>query len=560
VTAAAHLTALTAASWLAGVPAAARTAGAAGGNGRSRARVRNRVADRGAAPDGGGTTDGDVADGDAAAACVVTLDTRRLETTRHVLTRRPQCRACGDPSLQARLADRPVVPGPRPRSAAVDGGHRAEPPERLLARCADQVSPITGAVWRLVPVRTDVDLVHTYTAGHNFALGVNDLDVLREGLRSFAAGKGMTDVQARASATGEAIERYSGLYLGDERRIRASFQELGGPALHPNGCTLFSAAQYRDRARWNARRHAFSTVGDPFDEQMPIDWTPVWPLDGGEPRYLPTMYLYYHYPKPAGQLYCWADSNGNAAGTSIEDAIVQGALELVERDSAALWWYNRLRRPRVDLDSFADPYIDRWLSTYRSLGRAAWVLDLTADLGIPAVVAVSHRIDKPVEDVLLAFGAHFDARIAVVRALSEMNQFLPAVLPLRADGTGDYAFRDPAQLDWWRTATVAGQPYLAPDDTLPARTYASYPNLASDDLGTDVETIRRLLADRGLRMYVLDQTRPDIGLPVVKVIVPGLRHFWARYAPGRLYDVPVELGWLPRPTPEDRLNPIPMFL
>ena len=63
-----------------------------------------------------------------------------------------------------------------------------------------------------------------------------------------------------------------------------------------------------------------------------------------------------------------------------------------------------------------------------------------------------------------------------------------------------------------------------------------------------------------MEMIVLDQTRPEIGLPVVKVIVPGLRHFWARFAPGRLYDVPDRLGWLAAPTPEEELNPIPMFL
>jgi len=61
-------------------------------------------------------------------------------------------------------------------------------------------------------------------------------------------------------------------------------------------------------------------------------------------------------------------------------------------------------------------------------------------------------------------------------------------------------------------------------------------------------------------MLVLDQTRPEIGLPVVKVIVPGLRHFWTRFAPGRLYDAPVRLGWLERPLAETDLNPIPMFL
>jgi ribosomal protein S12 methylthiotransferase accessory factor len=63
-----------------------------------------------------------------------------------------------------------------------------------------------------------------------------------------------------------------------------------------------------------------------------------------------------------------------------------------------------------------------------------------------------------------------------------------------------------------------------------------------------------------LETLVLDQTRPDIGMSVVKVIVPGLRHFWAQFAPGRLYDVPVNLGWLKAPLTEDKLNPIPMFI
>ena len=67
-----------------------------------------------------------------------------------------------------------------------------------------------------------------------------------------------------------------------------------------------------------------------------------------------------------------------------------------------------------------------------------------------------------------------------------------------------------------------------------------------------VEAVRRA----GLDFLVLDQTRPDIGVPVARVTVPGMRHFYRRFAPGRLYDVPVKLGWRDRPTPESELNPI----
>ncbi|MDI9637686.1 YcaO-like family protein [Geitlerinema splendidum] len=63
-----------------------------------------------------------------------------------------------------------------------------------------------------------------------------------------------------------------------------------------------------------------------------------------------------------------------------------------------------------------------------------------------------------------------------------------------------------------------------------------------------------------MEMLVLDQTRPDIGLRVVKVIIPGMRHFWKRLAPGRLYEVPVQLGWLEKAIAEEMLNPVPLWL
>jgi ribosomal protein S12 methylthiotransferase accessory factor len=63
-----------------------------------------------------------------------------------------------------------------------------------------------------------------------------------------------------------------------------------------------------------------------------------------------------------------------------------------------------------------------------------------------------------------------------------------------------------------------------------------------------------------METIVIDYTRPDIGLSTAKVVVPGLRHFWPRLGPGRLYDVPHALGWLPRPLTEDELNPVPLLM
>lgn len=72
--------------------------------------------------------------------------------------------------------------------------------------------------------------------------------------------------------------------------------------------------------------------------------------------------------------------------------------------------------------------------------------------------------------------------------------------------------------------------------------------------------LREKLEGAGLRALVLNHTRPEIGIPVARVIVPGLRHFWARLAPGRLYEVPVSLGWQPRQLSETEMNPWSYFL
>jgi len=240
---------------------------------------------------------------------------------------------------------------------------------------------------------------------------------------------------------------------------------------------------------------------------------------------------------------------------------LQGFQELVERDSVALWWYNRVRRPGVDLDSFDEPYLGKLECFLRVQGRELRALDLTSDLGIPVFAALSGRTDDPQEDIVIGFGAHLDARIALLRAVTELNQSLTWVLPVNPNTSEmPEAVDDPDLVSWLKGATFTNHPYLVPDVNAPWRIASDYSRRWSDDVKDDVALCQELVEMRGMEMLVLDQTRPDIGLPVVKVIVPGLRHYWPRFAPGRLYDVPVTMGWLDEPLAEEQLNPVPMFL
>lgn len=100
---------------------------------------------------------------------------------------------------------------------------------------------------------------------------------------------------------------------------------------------------------------------------------------------------------------------------------------------------------------------------------------------------------------------------------------------------------------------------MIPDAGL-SRKISDLPSLASGDLLDDIRLLTSRLASCGIEVLALDCTQPDIGMPVARVFAPGLRHFWPRFGPGRLYDVPVQQGWLAQPKREDELNPVSMFI
>ncbi|MBD2490785.1 TOMM precursor leader peptide-binding protein [Aulosira sp. FACHB-615] len=492
------------------------------------------------------------------AGTLITYDTLTLQIQEHILVKRPQCPSCGD---QAQILDKqplPIVLENRQKTFIYDGGHRTCSPQETLRKYQHHISPITGIVRELTKIPGN-GLTHTYIAKHHFQSIFDDLHSLRQNIGGRSAGKGKTDIQAQASGFCEAIERYSGVFQGDEIRHKSSYQKLGDKAIHPNACMNFSQQQYQHREQWNTECEGwFQKVPPPFDIDREIDWTPVWSLTNQEFKYLPTAYCYYGYPQD--QPDCWADSNGCAAGNTLEEAILQGFMELVERDCVALWWYNRLPKPLVNLESFCEPYFENLNKYYQAIDRQLWVLDITNDLNIPTFAAISRRTDQYVEDIILGYGAHFDPKLAISRALTEVNQILPNLLLANADGSTQYpSFGDRLAIEWWKSANVSNHPYLLPNQQTP-KLYTDYPQLASNDLLEDVKLCQKIVEKNGLEMLVLDQTRPDIGLRVAKVIVPGMRHMWKRLGSGRLYDVPVKMGWLQQPLTEEQLNPYPMWM
>jgi bacteriocin biosynthesis cyclodehydratase domain-containing protein len=476
-------------------------------------------------------------DGPAAAPgdCILEWDGRTGGLHRHPVTRRAACPRCGSPPEAAARALEP----PRFRDGIPlrrrAGGYRVRSAAETCARLAPLVSDLTGHVASLERLDTAPGPSAIYAGAY--------LTVPRtarpaaDDFHGVCLGKGRDTVQARASALCEAVERISAGWRADLPFKIASLHDLGATAIDLDQLWNFSRAQVEGRAAWNAatadpRRH----VPEPLAPDRPIAWVRGYSLTARAWRWLPRDHCYANAPEPRHGRF---NPNGHAAGSCLEEATLQAFLELVERDAVAIWWYNRLQRPGLDPRTAADPYVRGLARGFAAQGWRSCLLDLTSDLGIPCLAAVARAASDG--RWCIGFGCHFETAVAIERAMSELAQLF------RADGRdgpppwapgGDEAF-----------LFTHGQD--APPDA-PTAPIATLTGL--------IDWCRDHLASRGMEMIVLDQTHPDIGLPVVKVVVPGLRHFWPRFGPGRLYDVPVAMGWRTTPLAEPALNPVHLFL
>src|SRR5205085_9228510 len=145
---------------------------------------------------------------------------------------------------------------------------------------------------RLERMQADLPLNTNYIAMHNFSWRPENVDELRRGLSGGSFGKGSTAEQGEASALMEAIERYSGIFQGDEIRSTRRFTDFSpGEALHPNDIQLFSETQFQSRhAQQPDDSHP---VPEPLDPSMRTEWSPVWSLRDKRFKYLPTGLLYF---------------------------------------------------------------------------------------------------------------------------------------------------------------------------------------------------------------------------------------------------------------------------
>lgn len=442
---------------------------------------------------------------------------------------------------------------------------RAVPPTApmdALRRLETLVSPYTGVVRVLRdPLRAPTDPVLVRVAGEPTE-GRELLGASLEHMADGTGGAATSRAEATAAAIGEALERYSGAFVPEERVVLASARELGPAAVAPERFALFAAWQYA-KVGFPFRRFTGDTV---------VGWVRGFSLPEGEEAYLPAQLVYLGDPRgrPGETPIGYATSNGLACGATLEEAVLSALLEIIERDAFMLTWYGRLSLPRLDWAS--DPelsaYDDR---TFRPTGLRYAAIDLSVFLDVPVVLAVVRDAGSGPSPLAVGAGCAPSVGPAWKKALSEafaVRAWARSLLlekpdrSFRLDGADVRSFADHVHF-YADSERARAASFL--DASLERRSVGEIPPLEGPDVAALLGAACERLERSGERAYAVDVTSPDVaeaGLRVAKVVAPGLcqldvSHSWRYLGGARLVHAAHRLGLRRRPLAPGEVNPFP---
>jgi YcaO-like protein with predicted kinase domain len=382
------------------------------------------------------------------------------------------------------------------------GTHRTVDPAETLARVRPHL-PSLG-ITRIANV-TGLDRI-----------GIPVVMVCRPNSRSLAVsqGKGLTLDAAKASGVMEAIELYHAERI--ERPLK-----LGSG---------------RDLARTHrlVDLDALPRVPDSrFSQDIPMLWVAGRDLLGEAEVWLPLEAVHCNavLPLPPGSGSFPADSNGLASGNHLLEALCHGIGEVIERDATSLWHEldKAHREPtRIDPATIDDPACQALMARLEDAGLAVGVWDTTTDIGVASFQCII--VDRQRESAHAGIGAgcHPTRTIALLRALTEALQVRLTYITGARDDLSPHDF---TRTSLRRRHRLLGQ-QMADAAT---RDFRAVPNQELPTFEQDLAWLLQRLAAAGIvEVVAVDLTRPEIGLPVVKVVIPGLEgsdHH--EYVPGR---------------------------
>jgi ribosomal protein S12 methylthiotransferase accessory factor YcaO len=378
------------------------------------------------------------------------------------------------------------------------------------------------------------------------------------------SGKGPTKIRAKVSALMEAIERYSSLSSTNSSRcfIRGSYNELSKKyrILHPEEVVVPLKFKYKN--------------------DMVIDFLIGVDLFTNEQILVPAGLVFYNYHLAGDQFsvavvnpFTLTHTNGLASGNVIEEAVCHALCEIIERDAASIAELcasaipynilqnivNTLKRngysmsesllpditakfiddfsifSDVDISELAEKHklIKLLVKRFHKANIPLLVKEITQeDIGIATFMASSSEwITNNYGYFTYGYGTHPDARIALVRAITELSQSRAANMyvpkqDLRKTKEEDEKNNEDISKKLWRFVPSLPSSSSSSSNSKNIKKFSEIKSYINEDVLDDIKLILDKLKKSGLKKtIVVDLTNPSIGIPVVRAIVPGLETF-----------------------------------
>ncbi|MFZ1619032.1 MAG: YcaO-like family protein [Microgenomates group bacterium] len=355
-------------------------------------------------------------------------------------------------------------------------------------------------------------------------------------------GSFLSEQLALLKCLGEAIERFSCSTYKNTDLVTSSAEKLEG-SIDVTKIVGLTERQKKQNKMFNVTPKSV------------LRWKQGYSLGTGKKAYIPAQLIYHNYKFDSQEnMFYLPISTGAAGGGSLTAALTRGIFEIVERDSFVIAYLNKIRFPKVSLDSVKDEYVQFLLEMLKRYRLAIHVIDITNDLKIPCFLSIIVNKTGIGPAVSTGLKCHLDPIEAITGSIEEAfnvrtwtrQNYEDNPKKEKKNMSGNISNTDQRGVYWYQKEMIHKLDFWLDQNE---KTYnLSHVKLSQQKI---LSTTVQSLFKKGYEIYYADVTLPllkRVGYKIVKVVIPGLQPFYMNeilpYLGGeRLTEVPKKLPY-----------------
>ena len=374
------------------------------------------------------------------------------------------------------------------------GTHRVIAPKKTVEINEDKLK--TVGITRVADI-TDLDRIGmpVFTAIRPTA---------EDGAISIYDGKGISKDHAKASAMMEGFERYSAEKQENDDTIFATPNEIGekGDYIEPKSLNLPQKFEKAD-------------LGD-----TKFEWNLAHDIITGNDYYVLSNAVFhpYNHDSDVESLFK-SNTNGLASGNVLEEAILHGIFEVIERDAWSIFELTHKNYSQINIDSIESELIKEIIDKFESQGIKIKLMDFTADINIPTIAAsADDTVTRDAGLLTLGIGTHLDPEVAILRALTEVAQSRATQINGAREDTvrADFA----REAGYERMKRINKYYFRQEEEQI---NLSDIENKSTNSIDEDIDIVKEeLIANDIKHVLYTNLTRPEVDVSVVRVIIPEM--------------------------------------